>query len=257
MLSMSMKILSVSCILSYSVCLGITIQKASDVSHCPCLPWSSAYGNVPGRMDCVPKLFGEGFRSLQKVGFAGMNGNEFCEFAVDFNSTACLSTQFMDTNGMPAPILDEKKDPHFTHLDTGKATVDTPSVCVISSECAGHMTSQMLGMGTKFEHRLCSSSSDTLVKDMSVHDISELAKQTQVDAGVLAQFGAIYVEKLTSNMTEADIKEYQAKNQPFFIWSLADHDAPRLFIKGEEVYQHTLNPYTGMKWDIKCLKGCK
>jgi len=215
MMSSSMQILSVSFILSCSMCWGITIHRAADADSCPCLEWNKAYG--PGGIDCqAPAMW------LFSSGFGGLDGQDFCKFATHFNSNACIFQTYQTS------------------------TPETDSVCWVDGKCAGAQT--------KYIMKTCSSTSDTLLKDMSVQDISELARKSSVDPSVVAGYGAVYIDQLARDVI-GNIKGLQSKNQTIYVWSPRDAVAARLLIKGDEVYEHTYNTASPVHWDINPYKG--
>jgi len=139
------------------------------------------------------------------------------------HSNVCVESQFMTQSGL------------------------SDSVCYVSGECAGQ---------TGMTQKTCKPGADALLTDMSVSATTSLAKANGVDQGCMAAYGAIYVDKLVKEVTEADIKQYQATGKPYLIWSMRDHLGPRLEIRGEEVYKHTFNEFTPGYWDVTCLEGC-
>mmetsp|Transcript_14755 Transcript_14755/g.42296 ORF Transcript_14755/g.42296 Transcript_14755/m.42296 type:complete len:205 (-) Transcript_14755:84-698(-) len=72
-----MKVLSAACLLSSSLCLGLTVER--DPSACPCMKWSEAYGF--GGVNCFP-------------GLGGLAGGEFCNFMKGLRSDVCVHKDF-------------------------------------------------------------------------------------------------------------------------------------------------------------------
>jgi hypothetical protein len=196
---------------------NINPYKGRDANSCPCISWSKAYG--PGGVGCSTPLLFDLARTL-----GGLNGQEFCSFVTRFDSNVCLTSDFMHS------------DAH------------TDSVCWVEPECAGQPSYM----------KICSSTSDTLLKDMPIHDVADLARKNKVDPGVMAAYGALYIDKAADDVTDDDVKEYQAQNQTsFLIYDNHDHMAPRMHIRGKEVYFLNYAPMSRMHWTITCKEGCE
>jgi len=172
----------------------------------------------PGGVGCTPLLY-----DLART-LGGLNGQEFCSFVTRFDSNVCLTSTFI-------------------HSDA-----NADSVCWVEPECAGQPSYM----------KKCSNTSDTLLKNMPIHDVADLARKNKVDPGVMAGYGAIYVNKAANDLTDDDVKEYQAQNQTsFLIYSKHDHMAPRMHIRGKEVYFMNYAPMSKMHWTITCKEGCE
>mmetsp|Transcript_47826 Transcript_47826/g.96492 ORF Transcript_47826/g.96492 Transcript_47826/m.96492 type:complete len:207 (-) Transcript_47826:110-730(-) len=83
MASPSAMLLSLCCMLSFSLCSGMTLGRG--LSNCPCLKWSEVYG--PGGIDCNP-------------GIGGLAGGEFCGFMQKLHSNVCVEKDFMTRGGV-------------------------------------------------------------------------------------------------------------------------------------------------------------
>mmetsp|Transcript_49550 Transcript_49550/g.114820 ORF Transcript_49550/g.114820 Transcript_49550/m.114820 type:complete len:207 (+) Transcript_49550:74-694(+) len=169
------------------------------------------------------EVYGKGGISCAP-GIGGLAGDEFCNFMRNLHSNVCVERQFMSRD----------------HL--------ADSVCYVSAQCAGqtHMT-----------RKTCRPNEDVLLTELPLTKSTAIAKKNGVDQGCMAGYGGIYVDKLVSELSRADIEGYKSMGQPVFIWSMRDHFGPRLQIKGQEVFRHTFNPSAPGYWDVTCEEGCK
>jgi len=155
-------------------------------------------------------------------GVDGLWGPPFCRFIQNLNSDVCIAKNFMNESG----VADE--------------------MCYVSAECSGSLFPFP-------QQKTCRSGKDRLLSEMNVSEVLSVATKNKVDAGVMAGFGSLYVNRLTNNVSMEEIQKYKATGTPTFIWSMIDLKADRLHIKGDEVYKHYHN---GGHWETKCLEGC-
>merc|ERR1719498_334729 len=128
------------------------------------------------------------------------------------------------------------------------------SYCVIDSECAGTKDY----VRANFDIRRCGKS-ETVITDLKVPELAQLARDNSVDLGVLAQWGAGFLNQPTDDLGIETIKSFQKIGTPLAVWSpeYAGKEKPRLRISGREAYRLTYNKDSPTRWDIECLIGCE
>lgn len=253
--SPAIKLLSLCYMLSCSVCLGISIHKAStNESTCPCLEWSQVYSRegiscdltiiddstgkpVPASLDLVNTngTFRRGYSMGQlepEFGFGLFHHPQWCTMIRRFHTNICFTEDFA-----PEEAVSSK--------------------CFVSAECA--KTTGRGGMVLK----TCTPGKDALLSDLSIKDTSILALANGFDAGTLSLFGAIghpppegypAWDGTIDDFMAGRMAEWAKSGQTHIIYSMYEN-TPRLYVRGEEVYQDTYN-FTTEAWQRECKKGC-
>jgi len=191
------------------------------------MPWSSAYGQIKGALDCSNFMqYNLGW------GFGGLKGKEFCDLVTRFNSKVCLPASFIRQADVPMH----------------------ESYCVVDSQCQGTRDF----VKANFDIRKCQTG-DTVITDLKMPQLAQLARENSVDVGVLAQWGAGLINEPSDHLGPETITDFQKLSTPLAVWTpeYAGESKPRLHINGPEVYRLTYNKGSPMHWDVECLKGCK
>lgn len=260
--SISMKVFSVCCMLSSSLCSGIIMHNSgasamrkNNESSCPCLNWSDMYyfpingtehviwndhvdiaGLGPNGTTLVineSRIACDMLTLPKEYAFGGLDSPYFCAQTLLFRENYCWS----QTWGLGPDDPDVSK-------------------CWISADCA-----KTTGPAGKVLKTCSAKQGDRSLSDLRLSEMMELIKKYGMDPGVLSLYGTRSISGPPGwdgkfNSTIYDILDMFRERSPTTAYmGMAGMFDPRWWLRGEELYLHTFN-YTSGTWDVTCERGC-
>mmetsp|Transcript_70513 Transcript_70513/g.200033 ORF Transcript_70513/g.200033 Transcript_70513/m.200033 type:complete len:882 (-) Transcript_70513:56-2701(-) len=188
---------------------------------CTCVPWWLPYWDPDDMtgLDCHD-------------GFGGMEGETFCGLIKTFASNVCLRSKFDSSDDAVAPV------------------------CWVQAGCP-HARPYTSPHGSFYHLKYCMEGQDFLLNTLPVISSKEIAMANQLDQGLLAGFSTVRLNKLASEVSQSELEKIKDSGRATFIWSERNATAPRLHVRGVEVWLYTRNETLPTKWRVECKEGCK
>eukprot|EP00413_Alexandrium_margalefii_P031358 CAMPEP_0204572204 /NCGR_PEP_ID=MMETSP0661-20131031/39331_1 /ASSEMBLY_ACC=CAM_ASM_000606 /TAXON_ID=109239 /ORGANISM="Alexandrium margalefi, Strain AMGDE01CS-322" /LENGTH=262 /DNA_ID=CAMNT_0051580543 /DNA_START=59 /DNA_END=844 /DNA_ORIENTATION=- len=145
------------------------------------------------------------------------------------------------------------------HFNAGteqlKHSASRGSWCYVDARCKLPGVAPIRGTGVAAKS--CTAGGlDFPLADVPIGLTAELGRLQGLDPNFIAGHANAHLDMTVGEVTQPMLEAIQASGQSTFVWSNRDPLAPRMIVRGKEVWGHMFNA-TSIEWTADCLRNCK